>query len=171
MNLPLDERSRLCRDRSSGPLGGCKLPAVDMCGSQSADTIKMNFRSQAPQLVDLSGLGRLQGRSGRGQTRRNAVEDAWGPNRLSDPPNVRGPSEGVNSWGDRATALIEDIWCEKIRGCSYREGNTVLINPDCGASSPPCPHRVSGQPPEPGGSRRKARGADGESAKFGRAAK
>lgn len=33
------------------------MPAVDMCGSQSADTIKMNFRSQAPQLVDLSGLG------------------------------------------------------------------------------------------------------------------
>jgi hypothetical protein len=57
MNLPLDERSRLSRNRSSGPLGGCKLPAVDMCGSQSADTIKMNFRSQAPQLVDLSGLG------------------------------------------------------------------------------------------------------------------
>jgi hypothetical protein len=24
-------------------------------------------------------------------------------------------------WGDRATALIEDIWCEKIRGCSYME--------------------------------------------------
>jgi hypothetical protein len=23
--------------------------------------------------------------------------------------------------GDRATALIENIWCEKIRGCSYRE--------------------------------------------------
>ena len=24
--------------------------------------------------------------------------------------------------GDRATAPIEDIWCEKIRGCSYRGG-------------------------------------------------
>ena len=127
MNLPLDERSRLSRNRSSGPLGGCKLPAVDMCGSQSADTIKMNFRSQAPQLVDLSGLGRLQGRSGRGQTRRNAVEDAWGPNRLSDPPNVRGPSEGVNSWGDRATALIESICFEKIRGCSCRASNTSAL--------------------------------------------
>ena len=26
--------------------------------------------------------------------------------------------------GDRVTALIEDIWCEKIRGCSDRGGNT-----------------------------------------------
>jgi hypothetical protein len=25
---------------------------------------------------------------------------------------------------DRATALIEDIWREKIRGCSYTGGNT-----------------------------------------------
>ena len=31
------------------------------------------------------------------------------------------PLEGVTLRGDRATALIEDIWCEKIRGCSYRE--------------------------------------------------
>ena len=26
--------------------------------------------------------------------------------------------------GDRATAFIEGIWCKKIRGCSYRGGNT-----------------------------------------------
>jgi hypothetical protein len=25
---------------------------------------------------------------------------------------------------DRATAPIDDIWCDKIRGCSYRGGNT-----------------------------------------------
>jgi len=30
-----------------------------------------------------------------------------------------GPMEDVDLCGDRATALIEDIWCEKIRGCSY----------------------------------------------------
>ena len=38
---------------------------------------------------------------------------------------------------DGGTALIEDIHCEKIRGCSYRGGNTsrhVLINRDGGAS-------------------------------------
>ena len=35
---------------------------------------------------------------------------------------------------DRAKELIEDIWCEKIRGCSYRGGNTVLISRDYGAS-------------------------------------
>lgn len=28
--------------------------------------------------------------------------------------------------GERAPALIEDICCEKIRGCSYRRGNTAL---------------------------------------------
>ena len=33
-----------------------------------------------------------------------------------------GPSESVSSCGDRATALIEDIWCEKIRGCCYKGG-------------------------------------------------
>ena len=38
----------------------------------------------------------------------------------------QGPSEGVGSCGDRATALIEDICCEQIRGCSYRGGNTAL---------------------------------------------
>jgi hypothetical protein len=27
--------------------------------------------------------------------------------------------------GDRATALIEDIWCEKIRGCSYGGGGNT----------------------------------------------
>ena len=35
---------------------------------------------------------------------------------------------------DRATAPIEDICCEKIRGCSYRRGNTVLTSRDYGAS-------------------------------------
>jgi hypothetical protein len=30
-----------------------------------------------------------------------------------------GPSNHVTLRGDRATALIEDIWCENIRGCSY----------------------------------------------------
>src|SRR5258705_2787378 len=28
---------------------------------------------------------------------------------------------GREERGDRATAPIEDIWCEKIRGCGYRE--------------------------------------------------
>jgi len=46
----------------------------------------------------------------------------------------QGPSEGMEPCRDRAIALIEDIWCEKIRDCSYRGGNTVLINRDCGAS-------------------------------------
>jgi hypothetical protein len=36
--------------------------------------------------------------------------------------------------GDRATALIEDIWREKIRSCSYRGDITVLTDRDCGAS-------------------------------------
>ena len=38
----------------------------------------------------------------------------------------QGTTESVTLRGDRATALIEDIWCEKIRGCSYRGGNTAL---------------------------------------------
>jgi hypothetical protein len=35
--------------------------------------------------------------------------------------------------GDRETAPIEDIWREKIGGCSYREGNTALMAPETGA--------------------------------------
>jgi hypothetical protein len=31
----------------------------------------------------------------------------------------QGTVERVGGCGDRATALIVDIWCEKIRGCSY----------------------------------------------------
>jgi hypothetical protein len=32
---------------------------------------------------------------------------------------VEGLTEGVRNCGDRATAPIEDIWREEIRGCSY----------------------------------------------------
>jgi len=35
----------------------------------------------------------------------------------------QGPSESANLNRDRATALIEDICCKKIHGCSYRGGN------------------------------------------------
>jgi len=46
---------------------------------------------------------------------------------------------------DRESVLIEDICCEKIRGCSYRGCNTsasdALINRDCGA---PANYRTSG---------------------------
>ena len=37
---------------------------------------------------------------------------------------LAGSYRARNSARDRATALIEDIWCLKIRGCSYRGGNT-----------------------------------------------
>ena len=52
-----------------------------------------------------------------------------------------GPASGwrrvlprARTYRDRVTALVEEIWCEKIRGCSDRDGNMVLINRDCGAS-------------------------------------
>ena len=35
-----------------------------------------------------------------------------------------GPSESMSSCGDRATAFIEGIWCEKICDCSDRGDNT-----------------------------------------------
>jgi hypothetical protein len=45
--------------------------------------------------------------------------------------SLRNRSQGTvklfGGCGDRATALIEDIWCEKIRGCSYTGGNAVLL--------------------------------------------
>ena len=44
-----------------------------------------------------------------------------GANRLSDVPLAIGSFEGKGGCGDRATALIEDICCEKIRGCSCGE--------------------------------------------------
>jgi hypothetical protein len=36
----------------------------------------------------------------------------------------QGPAERERMGGVRATARIEDIWREKIRGCSYRGGDT-----------------------------------------------
>jgi hypothetical protein len=36
------------------------------------------------------------------------------------PVGRQGPLEGVKNWGERATAPVEDIRCEKIRGCSCR---------------------------------------------------
>jgi hypothetical protein len=53
-----------------------------------------------------------------------------------------GPVEGATLCGDRATAPIENIWCEKIRGCSYRDAA-------CSAQRPQCPaavHHSFGQP-------------------------
>lgn len=38
-----------------------------------------------------------------------------------------GPVEDVRNRRDRATALIDDIWFEKIHGCSYRGGNTSCL--------------------------------------------
>jgi len=40
------------------------------------------------------------------------------------PHRRQGTTERGGNCRDRATALIEDIWCEKIRGCSCRGGNT-----------------------------------------------
>ena len=63
-----------------------------------------------------------QGRSGRGQMRGMQLGRARGPNRLVTSHCDRGPLERGHRCRDRATAPIEDIWCEKIRGCSYSGG-------------------------------------------------
>ena len=39
---------------------------------------------------------------------------------------AKGTVKLVGGCGDRATALSEHIWCEKIRGCSYSRGNTSV---------------------------------------------
>jgi hypothetical protein len=36
------------------------------------------------------------------------------------------PLESANFCGDRATAPVENIRCEKIRGCSYRKRRVTL---------------------------------------------
>jgi hypothetical protein len=41
------------------------------------------------------------------------------------PPSAvgcQGIVEGMKKRGDRATAAIKDIWCEKIRGCNWWPG-------------------------------------------------
>jgi hypothetical protein len=38
---------------------------------------------------------------------------------------VMGPLEGERMGGDRATLVVEDIWCEKIRGCSDSGGGAL----------------------------------------------
>jgi hypothetical protein len=54
------------------------------------------------------------------------MRDGWrGPSDDGDPPTmvaaaVAGTVEGETLRGDRATAPIENVWCRKIRGCSYR---------------------------------------------------
>ena len=40
----------------------------------------------------------------------------------------KGTVEGARNCRDRATALIEDIWREKIRGCSYSGGSAAAVN-------------------------------------------
>jgi hypothetical protein len=48
--------------------------------------------------------------------------------------SLRNRSQGTvklfGGCGERITALIEDIWCEKIRGCSYRGTNTSACPPN-----------------------------------------
>ena len=77
-------------------------------------------------------LWRLEG----GDTERAAWEDSKatrleqivgghrGRSRCATTAEIKFPGHGSfgehNLRGDRAIALIEDIWCEKIRGCSYR---------------------------------------------------
>ena len=56
--------------------------------------------------------------------------ERWrGPSEDGGPSAIgrQGAVERERKRGDRATALIEDIWCEKIRGCSYRGGNTSCL--------------------------------------------
>jgi hypothetical protein len=52
-----------------------------------------------------------------------AARSAGGNRRDSAPPQrghrEQGTVEGAILRGDRATVIIERIWCEKIRGCSY----------------------------------------------------
>jgi len=49
-----------------------------------------------------------------------------------DPPqsgtSLQGTGESVGGCRDRATALIENIWREKIRGCSYSGGSAAAVN-------------------------------------------
>ena len=49
---------------------------------------------------------------------------------MTMPPHhhAQGPSERVGKRGERATVPIEEIWCKKIRGCSYRAGRSFLLN-------------------------------------------
>jgi hypothetical protein len=47
-------------------------------------------------------------------------DGVWVKNGSRGPAGRQGPSESVSLCGDRATAFIEGICCEKIRGCSYR---------------------------------------------------
>ena len=49
----------------------------------------------------------------------------------------QGPSEGVSSCGDCATAPIDGIWREKIRGCSCTEANVYR---------PPSQYRIARTP-------------------------
>ena len=56
-----------------------------------------------------------------------ASQAAWASSKdLKGEPMIR-----VLPWGgrcgDRATAPIEEIWCEKIRGCSCREATRLAL--------------------------------------------
>jgi hypothetical protein len=52
-----------------------------------------------------------------------------GPSKDGVPPEIgrQGTVKPEGDRGDRATALIEHIRCEKIRGCSCRGGNTACL--------------------------------------------
>ena len=46
--------------------------------------------------------------------------EGWRPSAIGR----QGTTESVRNRGDRATVPIENIWREKIRGCSYKGGST-----------------------------------------------
>ena len=59
------------------------------------------------------------------------MRDAMETRQGTPPCNIRGPQEAGDEGGVRATVTLQDICCEKIRGCSYREAVRLARCPLC----------------------------------------
>src|ERR1700741_2052902 len=76
------------------------------------------------------------------------------------------PLEAKAAWSRPAhqARVSRSFFAINISSFPFREGLAQAQFCIDGTAGPPCLAALSGQPPEPGGSRRKARGVDGESA-------
>jgi len=79
-------------------------------------------RAWSSRAVLMPHLGMIASRVAVMRDAGGTVEE-WRSLRIGRP----GPVEGVPNRRDRATALIEDIWCEKIHGCSCSSGTVYSV--------------------------------------------
>ena len=109
------ERPRAaCQSRPDGGPWSMRRPWTGSTMSATCGAVARCSRCAPPTDIDTGNDGRGDARDGYSDG--DPPQDGRSPGPSTVRPNRR----------ERATAPIEDIWCEKIRGCSYR-GRRVWV--------------------------------------------